>query len=111
MFLLDVYKFCESYDWFGVKHLASFIYKHRECERLARAANMEPKLFAATISKEFIGRMCGYGYLNLENGKATCYGSHKRPFGFDFKSFTGESDQYVKMIVHIGEMSDDELFK
>lgn len=110
MFLLDLYKFCESYDWFNHQHLARFVFKHRECERLARAANMTPRKFASSVSLEFIPRMCTLGYLDLNKGVATCYGSHKRPFNFELYSLEGESNKYIYDLFHLDELSDDELF-
>lgn len=111
MFLLDLYRFAESYEWFTVKHLAGFVLNHRECERLSRAANLPPKIFAVTVAKEFIGRLCAFGYLDLKNGVATCYGSQKRPFRFELRSLEGAENKYIKMMHNIGSMSDDELFK
>lgn len=111
MFLLDIYRFAEGYDWFTVKHLANFVYKHRECARLARAANMDAARFAVSVAREFIGRMCTFGYLDLKNGVATCYGSHKRPFRFELRSLEGESNEYIRQMMNVGELSDCELFK
>ncbi|AKJ74058.1 hypothetical protein SP36_86 [Salmonella phage 36] len=36
MFLLDLYRFCESREKFNRQELARFIFRHRECERLAK---------------------------------------------------------------------------
>ncbi|WWD11040.1 hypothetical protein CPL00134L_CDS0045 [Escherichia phage Phagiculus] len=35
----------------------------------------------------------------------------RRPFGFEFRSFRGNDEDYIKEIMSINEMSDDELFK
>ena len=110
MFLLDLYKFCESYDWFNRQHLARFIFKHKDCERLARAAGFTPRKFASSVSLEFIPRMCTLGYLSLEKGVARCRGSHKRPYGFELYSLEGESNKYIYDLFHLEELSDEELF-
>lgn len=110
MFLLDLYKFCESYDWFNRQHLARFVFQHKECERLARAAGFTPRKFASSVSLEFIPRMCTLGYLSLNKGVARCRGSHKRPFGFELYSLEGESNKYIYDLFHLEEMSDEELF-
>lgn len=110
MFLLDLYKFCESYDWFNRQHLARFVFKHKECERLARAAGMTPRKFASSVSLEFIPRMCTLGYLELENGVARCRGAHKRPFNFELYSLEGERNKYIYDLFHLDELSDEELF-
>lgn len=110
MFLLDLYRFCEGYSWFNRQHLAKFVYKHRECERLARAANLSEREFASVVSKEFIGRMCMLGYIDLKNGVATCYGSQKRPFNFELRSIEGKSNQYINRMINIDELSDEEFF-
>lgn len=110
MFLLDLYKFCESYDWFNRQHLARFVFQHKECERLARAANMTPRKFASSVSLEFIPRMATLGYLGIDKGVVTCNGSHKRPFGFELYSLEGESNKYIYDLFHLEELSDDELF-
>ncbi|QDH94276.1 hypothetical protein [Escherichia phage vB_EcoS_PHB17] len=110
MFLLDLYKFCESYSWFNRQHLAKFVFQHRECERLARAANMTPRKFASSVSLEFIPRMCTLGYLGLDKGVVTCYGSHKRPFRFELYNLEGERNKYIYDLFHMDELSDEELF-
>ena len=110
MFLLDLYKFCESYDWFNRQHLARFVFQHKECERLARAANMTPRKIASSVSLEFIPRMATLGYLGIDKGVVTCKGSHKRPFGFELYSLEGESNKYIYDLFHLDELSDDELF-
>lgn len=110
MFLLDLYKFCESYDWFNRQHLARFVFNHPECERLARAANFTPRMFATSVSKEFIARMATLGYLDINKGVVTCYGSNKRPFRFELYSLEGERNKYIYDMLHIMEISDDELF-
>ncbi|QXV83694.1 hypothetical protein bas09_0049 [Changchunvirus paulsarasin] len=110
MFLLDLYKFCESYDWFNRQHLAKFVFQHKECERLARAANMTTRKFASSVSLEFIPRMATLGYLDIKNGVVTCYGSKKRPFRFELYSLEGESNKYIYDLFHLNELSDEELF-
>lgn len=54
--------------------------------------------------------MCTFGYLDLKNGVATCYGSSKRPFNFELRSLEGESNKYIYDMLHLDELSDDELF-
>lgn len=110
MFLLDLYKFCESYDWFNRQHLARFVFQHKECERLARAANMTPRRFATSVSKEFIARMCTLGYLNLDKGIASSKGAHKRPERFELYSLEGESNRYIYEMLNIDKLTDEELF-
>lgn len=54
--------------------------------------------------------MATLGYLGIDKGVVTCYGSNKRPFGFELYSLEGERNQYIREMLHIGEMSDEELF-
>ena len=111
MFLLDLYKWCESYDWFNRQHIAKFIYQHRECERLARAAGLTPRMFASLASKEFCARMMTAGYIDGVCGKYWSKGSSKRPFGFELYSLDGMRNDWIRDIARIGEMGDDELFQ
>lgn len=111
MFLLDLYKWCESYDWFNRQHIAKFIYQHRECERLARAAGLTPRMFASLASKEFCARMMTAGYIDGVCGKYWSKGSSKRPFGFELYSLDGMRNDWIRDMARIGEMGDDELFK
>lgn len=111
MFLLDLYKWCESYDWFNRQHIAKFIYQHRECERLARAAGLTPRMFASLASKEFCARMMTAGYIDGVCGKYWSKGSSKRPFGFELYSLDGMRNNWIRDIARIGEMGDDELFQ
>jgi hypothetical protein len=111
MFLLDLYKWCESYDWFNRQHIAKFIYQHRECERLARAAGLTPRMFASLASKEFCARMMTAGYIDGVCGKYWSKGSSKRPFGFELYSLDGMRNDWISDMARIGEMGDDELFQ
>lgn len=111
MFLLDLYKWCESYDWFNRQHIAKFIYQHRECERLARAAGLTPRMFASLASKEFCARMMTAGYIDGVCGKYWSKGSSKRPFGFELYSLDGMRNDWIRDMARIVEMGDDELFQ
>ena len=111
MFLLDLYKWCESYDWFNRQHIAKFIYQHRECERIARAAGLTPRMFASLASKEFCARMMTSGYIDGVCGKYWSKGSSKRPFGFELYSLDGMRNDWIRDMARIGEMGDDELFQ
>lgn len=111
MFILDLYRWCESYDWFNRQHIAKFIYQHRECERLAMAAGFTPRMFATAVSKEFCARMMTAGYLDGVGGKFWCKkGSVNRPFSFELYSLEGMQNEWLRDVLRIGEMSDDELF-
>lgn len=111
MFILDIYRWCESYDWFTRQHIAKFIYQHRECERLAKQAGFTQRMFASMLSKEFCARMMGAGYLDGVEGRFWCIdGSARRPFGFEFYTFEGMQNEWIRDMARIGEMSDDELF-
>lgn len=110
VFINDVYRFCEGCDSFTWKNLARFIYTHRECNRLSKSAGVDAKFFAESASKEFIGRMCTFGYLDMKNGLAFVTARIKRPFGFDFRSLNGNESGYVRMIMNLGAMSDEEFF-
>ena len=111
MFLLDLYKWCESYDWFNRQHIAKFIYQHREFERIARSAGLTPRMFASLASKEFCARMMTAGYIDGVCGKYWSKGSSKRPFGFELYSLDGMRNDWIRDMARIGEMGDDELFQ
>ncbi|HEF0535422.1 hypothetical protein [Escherichia phage ES] len=110
MYLLDLYNFCEGYKNFNRQHLARFIYKHKDCARMAKAAGVDERYFASSCSKEFMARMLTAGYLDGVNGVYWCKGSIKRPFQFEFMSLEGRSSDYVSEMMNIANMSDDELF-
>ena len=110
MFLLDLYRFCESYNRFSRQNLATFIFKHRECERLARAAGVTPRFFASSASKEFLARMMGMGYIDGVNLSYWSRGAQKRPFEFDFHCYGGENDRYTWEMMNVDKLSDKELF-
>lgn len=109
MLLLDLYRWCESWDGFGRQHLAKFVYTHRDCERIAKQAGVSPREMASAISKEFIARHMTEGYLEGNNLWYSSKGSKRRPFGFSFRFFD-EGDDYTAKMKSIGEMSDEELF-
>lgn len=111
MFLLDMYRFCESSESFSRQDLAKFVYSHRECVRLANNAGVNPRYFASSVSKEFLARMMSAKYIDGVRGKYWSRGAIRRPFNFELYSLEGDKNAYVKEIMEIGEMSDDELFK
>ncbi|MGS9609504.1 hypothetical protein ACQWKN_21915 [Salmonella enterica subsp. enterica serovar Infantis] len=110
MFLLDLYKFCESREKFNRQDFAKFIYRHRECERLAKNAGVTPRYLASSVSKEFISRLMGLGYLDGVNCNYWCKNRMKRPFNFELYSLEGDSNSYVYELMNIEKMSDEELF-
>lgn len=110
MFLLDLYRFCESWRQFNRQHLARFVFGHRECERLAMAAGVTPRFFASMISKECMARWCTLGYLDIEKGVARAKGPDKRPSGYEFETFKGRDSRYMLEMMNIGKLDDSALF-
>lgn len=110
MFLLDLYKFCESREKFNRQDFAKFIYRHRECERLAKNAGVTPRYLASSVSKEFISRLMGLGYLDGVRCEYWCKNRIKRPFNFELYSLEGDYNSYVLELMNIEKMSDEELF-
>lgn len=110
MFILDVYKFCESYSYFTRQHLARFIYQHKDSERFSKAAGLSHREFCSAASKEFCAKMLSAGYIDGKCGEFVSKGSLKRPFEFNFESLSGYGSKYIKEMMNIGTMTDDELF-
>lgn len=68
-------------------------------------------MFATAVSKEFCARMMTAGYLDGVGGKFWCKkGSANRPFSFELYSLEGMQNEWVRDVLRIGEMSDEELF-
>lgn len=111
MFLLDLYRFCESWKSFSRQHLALFVFKHRECSRLARAAGVSPRFFASMISKECLSRWATAGYLDINKGDARSKGPDKRPVNFEFESFRGRDSVYMLEMMNVGKLYDDQIFR
>ncbi|WEY17700.1 hypothetical protein 40 [Vibrio phage Vc1] len=109
MFLLDLYRFCESRESFNRRELAKYVFKHRECVRLASNAGFSPRYFASSVSKEFLARMMSAKYIDGVKGKY--WRNCGRPFNFELYSLEGDKNEYVKEKMSIGEMSDNELFE
>ena len=55
--------------------------------------------------------MMSCGYIDGFSLVYWCKNKIRRPFNFELHSLSGDSNQYVKDIMSIGEMSDDELFQ
>uniref|UniRef100_A0A6M5CB08 Helicase n=1 Tax=Vibrio phage Vc1 TaxID=1480731 RepID=A0A6M5CB08_9CAUD len=53
MFLLDLYRFCESRESFNRRELAKYVFKHRECVRLASNAGFRPAILHQVLVKSF----------------------------------------------------------
>lgn len=110
MFMLDIYNFCEANPGFTWKNLARFIYQHRQCARMARSAEVSTVFFAESASKEFIGRMCTIGYIDMKNGRACVTARIRRPFNFELRALNGKCSGYINRIMTVGDMSDEEFF-
>ena len=110
LFILDVYRFCESRREFDRKELAEFIFSHREAERLARHAQLTPVQFASVMSREFIPRLCSLGYLDMSAGKAWVRNKDARPMGFQIHTLEARTSDYIRLMMNVGKMSDEELF-
>lgn len=111
MFLLDLFRFCESQRKFTRQNLAGFVFSHKECDRLARHAGVTTKQFAALVAREFIPRLCTEGYLDLSGGVAWVKNKARRPFRFDLHSIDAKNSKYLRFMVNIEKMSDEELFR
>lgn len=77
---------------------------------MAKNAWVTPRYFASSVSKEFISRLIGVGYLDGVNLEYWCKNKIKRPFNFELHSLEGEKNKYVYEIMNIENMSDEELF-
>lgn len=54
--------------------------------------------------------MLSAGYIDGKCGEFVSKGSLKRPFYFNFEAFNGYESGYIKEMMNIGNMTDDELF-
>lgn len=54
--------------------------------------------------------MLSLGYIDGKCGEFVSKGSLKRPFQFDFEALNGYQSGYIKDIMNMGSMTDDELF-
>lgn len=51
------------------------------------------------------------GYIDGKRGEFVSKGSLKRPFDFKFEVFNGYESKYIKEMMNVGRMTDDELFR
>lgn len=110
MFILDLYRFAESRKNFTRREFAEFVFSHRETERLSRHAGLNPKQFASCVSREFIPRLCTLGYMDMQGQTAWVRDRSKRPFNFDLESYNARQSNYIRRMVNVGKMDDDQLF-
>lgn len=110
MFQLDIYRFCESRKSFNRQELAQFVLDHRECQRLSKSAGVTPSQFAACVAREFTARMCSLGYLDMMKGVAWVRSTLKRPFGFELESLDAVNSNYIRRMVNVGKMNDEQIF-
>lgn len=54
--------------------------------------------------------MLSAGYIDGKCGKFVSKGSLNRPFDFNFEALSGYESKYIKEMMNIGLMTDDELF-
>ena len=50
------------------------------------------------------------GYIDGKCGEFVSKGSLKRPFEFNFEAMTGYDSRYIREMMNVGKMTDDELF-
>lgn len=50
------------------------------------------------------------GYIDGKCGEFVSKGSWKRPIEFNFEALSGYGSKYIKEMMNIGRMTDDELF-
>ena len=50
------------------------------------------------------------GYIDGKCGEFFSRGSLRRPFEFNFEALSGYESRYIKEMMNIGKMTDDELF-
>lgn len=110
LLLLDLFRFCEGYDKYTRQHIAKFIYAHKESERFAKAAGMTHREFTSALSKEFCARCVTEGYLDCKGGFYWCKGKIKRPVMMKLMCIDGYNNRYTWEMMHIVEMSDEDLF-
>jgi hypothetical protein len=110
MFLFDLFRYCESHKNFTRQDLAGYVYSHRDCERLARHADITAKQFAACVAREFIPRLCTEGYLDMNRGLVWVKDKARRPFMFDLHSIDAKKSNYIRLMLNVGKMDDEEIF-
>ena len=54
--------------------------------------------------------MLSAGYIDGKCGEFVSKGSLKRPFNFNFEALSGYESKYIKEMMKIATMTDDELF-
>ena len=54
--------------------------------------------------------MLSAGYIDGKCGESVSRGSLNRPFEFNFEALSGYESRYIKEMMNIGNMTDDELF-
>lgn len=77
---------------------------------MAASAEMTHREFTSALSKEFCARCMTEGYLDCSGGVYWCKGKMKRPLMMNFVCLDGYKNRYTWEMMHIGEMSDEELF-
>lgn len=90
--------------------MARFIYQHKDSERFSKASGLSHREFCSAASKEFCAKMLSMGYIDGKCGEFVSKGSLKRPFGFNFEALNGYESKYIKDMMRIATMTDDELF-
>ena len=77
---------------------------------MAKGAGLPHREFVSAMSKEFTARCMTDGYLNCEHGVFSCKGKRKRPVMMKLHCVEGYDNRYIWEMMHIGELSDEELF-
>lgn len=111
MFSLDLFRFCESTPGFTRQQLCEFIYRHKDCARFAKHADITAKQFAALAGREFSGKMMTQGYLDTVKGVMHVRNRDRRPIGLDLESLNAKDSDYIRMMANVHRMTDEEIFR
>ena len=77
---------------------------------MAASAGMPHREFTSALSKEFCARCMTEGYLDGVRGEYWLKNRMKRPLMMNFVCMGGYKNRYTWEMMHIEELSDEELF-
>lgn len=104
----SIFKFCEGNATFTRVQLEKFIIGNTQCKRMAEQIGVDIGDFALGLSREFVARSMGCGYLDGVNRVYWVNNKRKKPYLMALHAT--RKDDYFNDMVKLESLSDSDLF-
>ncbi len=104
----SIFKFCEENATFTRVQLEEFVIGNTQCKSMAEQIGVDVGEFALVLSREFVARSMGCGYLDGVNRVYWVKNKRKKPYLMALHAT--RKDDYFNDMVKLESLSDSDLF-